>query len=132
MSSGASTSRSSGTGRAVLEPRTVETMTAAHRWGLRDATFGNVIPWGSACRSTSPAAPDGGRSATAAWRRRGGLADPELGLVLVVVANGLAGYFEAEQRNADATDAVVPRVGETSARLRRPNSGPRRGGTLST
>jgi CubicO group peptidase (beta-lactamase class C family) len=121
-----------GLGPAVLEPRTLEAMTAAHRWGLRDATFGNVIPWGLGVQIDFT----GGTG----WRAFGhggmassrGLADPEFGLVLVVVANGLAGYFEAEQRNADATDAVYRALGDDVARLRRPTSGPRRGGTLST
>ena len=40
-----------------------------------------------------------------------GLCDPDLGLVMVVVANGLAGYFEAEQRNLELTDAVYSALG---------------------
>ena len=47
-----------------------------------------------------------------------GLVDPDLGLVLVVVANGLAGYFEAEQRNLEVTDAVYTALGEEAARVR--------------
>ena len=35
-----STSRCSGSGRRVLDPRTVEIMGAVHRYGLRDALFG--------------------------------------------------------------------------------------------
>jgi CubicO group peptidase (beta-lactamase class C family) len=120
-----------GHGPAALEPRTVETMTAAHRWGVRDATFGNVIPWGLGVQIDFTGGPG--------WRAFGhggmassrGLADPELGLVLVVVTNGLAGYFEAEQRNSDATDAVYRALGDDVARLRR-STAPRRGGTLST
>ena len=100
--------------------------------GPADATFGNVIPWGLGVQIDFT----GGTG----WRAFGhggmassrGLADPELGLVLVVVANGLAGYFEAEQRTAEATDAVYSALGDDVARLRRPSSGPRRGGTLST
>ena len=46
--------------------------------------------------------------------------DPDLGLVMVVIANGLAGYFEAEQRNLELTDAVYSALGEDAARVRRP------------
>jgi len=33
-------------------------------------------------------------------------------------ANGLAGYFEAEQRNLEVTDAVYTALGEDAARVR--------------
>jgi hypothetical protein len=49
-----------------------------------------------------------------------GLVDPDLGLVVAVVANGLAGYFEAEQRNLEVTDAVYTALGEDAARVRTP------------
>jgi predicted mannosyl-3-phosphoglycerate phosphatase (HAD superfamily) len=47
------------------------------------------------------------------------LADPECGLVMVIVANGLAGYFEAEQRVLEITDAVYTALGDEVAHLRR-------------
>ena len=49
-----------------------------------------------------------------------GLADAECGLVLVVVANGLTGYFEAEQRVLEITDAVYGALGDEVAHLRKP------------
>ena len=48
-----------------------------------------------------------------------GIADPECGLVMVVVANGLAGFFQAEQRVAEITDAVYSALGEEVAPYRR-------------
>ena len=38
-------------------------------------------------------------------------ADPECGLVMVIVANGLAGFFAAEQRLFEVTDAVYRALG---------------------
>jgi CubicO group peptidase (beta-lactamase class C family) len=104
----------------VLEPRTVEAMTAVHRYGLRDATFGNMIPWGLGMQiefSGGPGRRAFGHGGMASSR---GLADPELGLVIVMVANGLAGYFEAEQRVLEVTDAVYSALGDDAARVRRP------------
>jgi hypothetical protein len=49
-----------------------------------------------------------------------GLADPECGLVMVVVANGLAGYVDAETRVLEVTDAVYTALGPEVARLRKP------------
>jgi len=37
-----------------------------------------------------------------------------------VVANGLAGFFDAEQRNLEITDAVYSALGEDAARVRTP------------
>ena len=40
--------------------------------------------------------------------------------MLVVVANGLAGYFEAERRVLETTDAVYTALGDEIAHLRKP------------
>jgi CubicO group peptidase (beta-lactamase class C family) len=91
-----------------------------HRYGLRDATFGNMIPWGLGMQiefSGGPGRRAFGHGGMASSR---GLADPELGLVIVMVANGLAGYFEAEQRVLEVTDAVYSALGDDAARVRRP------------
>jgi CubicO group peptidase (beta-lactamase class C family) len=112
-----------GSGPALVEPRTVEVMGAIHRYGVKDRTFGLDIPWGLGVQ----------RSFTGGAGRRAfghggmassrGLVDPDLGLVVVVVANGLAGYFEAEQRNLEVTDAVYSALGEDAARVRTPRQG---------
>ena len=109
-----------GFGPPLLEPRTVEAMSAVHRWGLKDATFGTKIPWGLGVQVDF--------SGGTGWRAFGhggmassrGLADPESGLVLAVVANGLAGFFDAEARVSSITDAVYTALGPEVAARRRP------------
>ncbi|MSO79535.1 MAG: class A beta-lactamase-related serine hydrolase [Acidimicrobiia bacterium] len=108
-----------GFGPPVLEPRTVEVMRSVHRWGVRDRTFNTDTPWGLGVQvdfsggTTRRAFGHGGMASSRA------LADPECGLVMVVVANGLAGYMEAEQRVLEITDAVYSALGDEVARLRR-------------
>jgi len=104
---------------SVLEPHTVEMLRAVHRWGVKDQTFRTNTPWGLGVQvdfsggTTRRAFGHGGMASSRA------LADPECGLVLVVVANGLAGYFEAEQRVLEITDAVYTALGDEVAHLRR-------------
>ena len=133
-SSGASTSRCSGTAHRVLEPRTVEMMGAVHRYGLRDALFGIRRRRGaSASPSTSAAAPDGARSGTAAWRRHAGSPIPSAGLVMVVVCNGLARPDRRRAaRSVEVTDAVYTALGDDAARFRREHRGPTARSTLAT
>ena len=108
-----------GYGPRVLEPRTVETMRAVHRWGVKDKTFNIYIPWGLGVQvdftggTTRRAFGHGGMASSR------GLADPECGLVMVVVTNGLAGALEAEQRMLEVTDAVYLALGDEVAPLRR-------------
>jgi CubicO group peptidase (beta-lactamase class C family) len=121
-----------GHGPAVLDPRTVDTMIAVHRWGLPDAILGNLIPWGLGVQvefSGGPGRRAFGHGGMASSR---GLADPDLGLVMVMVANGLAGYFDAERRLLEVTDAVYSALGEDAARVRRPTGSVKQGLGLST
>jgi CubicO group peptidase (beta-lactamase class C family) len=109
-----------GYGPPVLDRRTIEAMRAVHRRGLKDITFGNRIPWGLGVQvefsggTTRRAFGHGGMASSR------GLADPECGLVLIVVANGLAGYFDAEARVLELTDAVYSALGDEVAHLRKP------------
>ena len=108
-----------GYGTRLLDPHTAETMRAVHRWGVKDRTFGTTFPWGLGVQvdftggTTRRAF---GHSGMASSR---GLADPECGLVMVVVTNGLAGVMENEARMRDATDAVYTALGDQVAPLRR-------------
>lgn len=111
-----------GLGPAVLDPKTVETMTAVHRWGVRDATFGTKIPWGLGVQVDFTGGPGQRAFGHGGMASSRGLADPDLGLVMVMVSNGLAGYFDAEQRLIELTDAVYSALGEDAARVRRPIS----------
>ena len=109
-----------GHGPSLLDERTVEVMRAVHRWGLKDTTFGTIVPWGLGVQvefsggTTRRAFGHGGMASSR------GLADAECGLVLVVVANGLTGYFEAEQRVLEITNAVYSALGDEVAHLRKP------------
>jgi len=109
-----------GDGPTLLEPRTVEVMTAIHRYGMKDRTFGFDIPWGLGVQRQFTGGPGRRAFGHGGMASSRGLADPELGLVLVVIANGLAGFFDAEQRNLEITDAVYSALGEDAARVRTP------------
>jgi len=121
-----------GYGPPVLESRTIEAMRAVHRYGIKDVTFGNKIPWGLGVQvefSGGTGRHAFGHGGMASSR---GLADPECGLVMVMVANGLAGYFEAEQRVLEVTDAVYSALGDEVAALRKPVESLPGGPSLST
>ena len=109
-----------GFGPTLVEPRTVEVMTAIHRSGMKDRTFGLDIPWGLGVQRQFTGGAGRRAFGHGGMASSRGLADPDLGLVLVVVANGLAGFFDAEQRNLEVTDAVYSALGEDAARVRRP------------
>jgi CubicO group peptidase (beta-lactamase class C family) len=107
-----------GLGPPVLEPRTVELMGAVHRYGIKDRLFRTNIPWGLGVQvaftggTGRRAFGHGGMASSRA------LADPEYGLVMAVVTNGLPGFVEAEQRLLEITDAVYSGLGEDVARTR--------------
>jgi CubicO group peptidase (beta-lactamase class C family) len=109
-----------GVGPEILEPRTVEVMRAVHRFGLKDATLQTLIPWGLGVQVDFT-----GGTTWHAYGHNGmassrGIADPSCGLVLVVVANGVAGFLDAGQRLLQVTDAVYSALGDEVAHLRRP------------
>jgi CubicO group peptidase (beta-lactamase class C family) len=109
-----------GYGPAVLEPRTVEVMRAVHRFGMKDGVLGRRTPWGLGVQvdfsggTTRRAFGHGGMASSR------GLADPECGLTLAVVANGLPGFVAAEQRVLEITDAVYTALGDDIAPMRKP------------
>jgi CubicO group peptidase (beta-lactamase class C family) len=117
-----------GYGPPVLAPTTVEMMTKVHRWGLHDPVFAMPTPWGLGVAVDI--------SGGTGWRAFGhdglassrAFADPECGLVTAVVANGLAGIVEAEQRIAEITTAVYDALGPGFASHRRPLPSPPRSG----
>jgi CubicO group peptidase (beta-lactamase class C family) len=109
-----------GFGPSVLEPRTVETMGAVHRYGIKDRLFRRNIPWGLGVQvaftggTGRRAFGHGGMASSRA------LADPEFGLVMAIVSNGLPSFLPAEQRLFEVTDAVYSALGEDVARTRQP------------
>ncbi len=108
-----------GHGPRLLEPTTVELMGAVHRWGVKDHTFGIKIPWGLGVQVDFTGGTGRRAFGHGGMASSRGLADPETGLVMVVVANGLAGLEENERRNLDVTDAVYTALGDEVAPLRR-------------
>jgi CubicO group peptidase (beta-lactamase class C family) len=107
-----------GLGPRVLEPRTVEVMSSVHRYGIKDRLFRQNIPWGLGVQvaftggTGRRAFGHGGMASSRA------LGDPEFGLVMAVVTNGLAGFVDAEQRLFEITDAVYSALGDDVARTR--------------
>jgi CubicO group peptidase (beta-lactamase class C family) len=107
-------------GTRILMPETVEAMTAAHRVGLYDHTFRHTIDWGlgfirnSAHYDAAAGVADttpygyGSHASPRTFGHSGsqssvGMCDPENGLVVALVFNGMAG----EQRHDRRVRAVL-------------------------
>ena len=109
-----------GFGPRLLDPHTVETMTAVHRYGMKDGVLGRRIPWGLGVQveftggTTRRAFGHGGMASSRA------LADPTCGLVMVVIANGLPNFIAAEQRQFQVTHAIYSALGDDIAPFRKP------------
>jgi CubicO group peptidase (beta-lactamase class C family) len=116
----------------VLDARTVEVMAAVHRHELRDVLLGTTTPWGLGV--TVDLSGGAGRRAFGhgGMASSRGLADPECGLVMVVVCNGLPNPFAAEQRLVEITDAVYTALGDLVEYTRRPLEGANPATPLST
>lgn len=110
-------------GKGILSPQAVEAMTARHRANTPDKTFGAVIDWGLGFminsliygKEDTPyqfgpyASPrtfghSGNQSSV-------GLADPENGVVAVVVFNGMAGEPKHQARMRAALTAIYEDLG---------------------
>jgi CubicO group peptidase (beta-lactamase class C family) len=107
----------------LLDPRTVEVMTAVHRYGVPDVTLGGMkIPWGLGVQVA------GGMTGGVGRRSFGhngmassrGMADPDAGLVLVFVTNGLTDPLRNEQRMFEVVDGIYSALGDDVAHLRLP------------
>jgi CubicO group peptidase (beta-lactamase class C family) len=112
-------------GRPLLTPQTVEALTARHRTGMYDITFKHIIDWGlgfivnSAQYGESVPYGFGAHASPRAFGHGGNqssmaLVDPEYGLVVVVIFNGMPGE-EAHQKRMRATlEAVYTDLGITA------------------
>lgn len=109
-----------GYGPSLLERTAVEAMIATHRRGIKDITFGTRIPWGLGTQVDFTGGTGRRAFGHGGMASSRGLADPELGLVMVMVANGLPGFVDAETRVREVTDAVYSALGPDVARLRKP------------
>jgi len=108
-----------GYGPAVIEPRTVEVMSAVHRYGLRDPILGITVPFGLGVQVEFNGGPGRRAFGHGGMASSRGLADPDCDLVMVVVCNGLPNPLAAEQRMAEITDTVYTALGDDVALIRR-------------
>lgn len=113
-----------GFNRPLLDRRTVEAMIATHRVGMPDTTVfcGLKVPWGL---GVQVGAAFGGGVGRRAFGHIGmasscGLADPDLGLVAVFVANGLPDPARVEERRVALTEGVYSMLGGDASRFRLP------------
>lgn len=108
----------------LLAPQTVEAMTARHRVGMHDETFGIVVDWGLGLvidamvygRHASPRTFGHGGAQSSA-----GFCDPEHGLVVALVTNGMPGRERHYPRFEAIASAIYEDLGlaEPSAAGRR-------------
>ncbi|HVE91484.1 MAG TPA: serine hydrolase domain-containing protein [Actinomycetota bacterium] len=89
-------------GEPLLRPQTVEALVATHRVNRMDHTFGVAVPWGLGFvrYGIRPVAPIGGPRSFGHGGHSSsiGYADPEAGLVVALVTNGLPGAVEHDRR----------------------------------
>lgn len=110
-------------GGSLLRPQTVEAVTARHRAGMMDHTFEAVADWGlgfllDSKQYNSPGFPYGfGPYASPRTFGHGGYqssvsyADPEHGLVVVVIANGAPGEQKHNRRFKAVNAAIYEDLG---------------------
>lgn len=101
-------------GVRVLSPQAVEAVTARHRAGILDKTFGVVLDWGLGLgidagthgrHSSRRVFGHGGAQSSYAF------ADPEHGLVVAVQTNGMPGADAHHRRLAAISDAIYEDAG---------------------
>lgn len=107
----------------ILERRTVELLGTVHRHDVPDRFFGAMrTPWGLGVQVAGGLSGGVGRRAFGhnGMASSRGLCDPDLGLVAVLVCNGLPDPLKNEQRMVSFFDAVYSGLGEDAAPFRRP------------
>ncbi len=112
-----------GYGPRILDPRTVEVMTSVHRYGVPDVVLGGMkIPWGLGVQVAGGLTGGVGRRAFGhnGMASSRGMADPDAGLVLAFVTNGLTDPLRNEQRMFEVVDGIYSALGEDVAHLRLP------------
>ena len=113
-----------GFGPELLSPATVAELRATHRNGMKDRMLPITQPWGLGVQVTF----SGGTSrSTFGHNGMGssrGIADPETGVVFVVVSNGLANPVANEMRMWELTDALYDALGDDAQAVRRRSQPP--------
>jgi CubicO group peptidase (beta-lactamase class C family) len=112
-------------GGSVLSPQTTAAMTARHRAGLRDETFGQTIDWGLGVMVNSwhyrQRAASYGYGDHAGWRAFGhggaestlAFADPENDLAVAIICNGMPGEARNHRRTQRIVNALYEDLGLT-------------------
>lgn len=115
-----------GRGRPILLPQTVEALTARHRAGIEDLTFKHIIDWGlgfvvnsAQYKQTTPPYGYGPYAWPRTYGHGGhqssvGFCDPERGLVVSLIFNGMPGEPAHQKRMLDALTAVYEDLGMRS------------------
>ena len=106
------------TGARILSPQSVEAITTRHRVGMHDETFGIVNDWGLGFaidginygRHCSPRTYGHGGAQSSH-----GMSDPECGLVVAVVCNGMPGPARHYQRMSTLSSAIYEDLGLVEA-----------------
>ncbi|MFN0119743.1 MAG: serine hydrolase domain-containing protein [Blastocatellia bacterium] len=96
-------------GRRILSPQTVEAITARHRTRMLDQTFGIVMDW--SLGFIIDASLYGNHCSDRAFGHAGaqssvGYCDPEYGLVVALVLNGMPGPLPHNQRMLELANAI--------------------------
>ena len=96
-------------GKRILLPQTVEAITARHRTRMMDQTFGIVMDWGLGF--IIDASLYGNHCSDRAFGHAGaqssvGYCDPEYGLVVALVLNGMPGPLPHNQRMLELANAI--------------------------
>lgn len=101
-------------GARIVSPQTVAALTARHRVGMHDATLGLVVDWGLGFAIDTIAY---GRHASARTFGHGGaqssvgFADPEHGVVVTLVTNGMPGRDRHYRRFESVCSALYEDLG---------------------
>jgi CubicO group peptidase (beta-lactamase class C family) len=113
-------------GGKILTPQTTEAITARHRAGLQDLTFKHIIDWGlgfiiNSAQYNQPTLPYAfGPHASQRTFGHGGnqssiaLADPEYGLAVALVFNGMPGEEAHQRRMRNVLTGLYEDVGVNS------------------
>ncbi len=109
--------------KRILDRRTVEAMAAVHRYGVPDITLGNMkLPWGLGVQVAGGLTGGVGRRAFGhnGMASSRGMADPDAGLVIAFITNGLTDPLRNEQRMFEVVDGIYSALGDEVAHLRLP------------
>lgn len=110
-------------GRRILTPQTVEALVARHRAGMYDHTFRHIMDWGlgfllNSNRYGADTVPYGygPRASERTYGHNGhqsssAFADPEHGLVVAIVCNGMPGEVAHDRRMREIHTAIYEDLG---------------------